>query len=243
MFFWLHTSPFATGLPRYFDGEGGGSEGDTPTGAGNQGTGQTFTQDEVNRIVGEKSQRLKDAHERSLSEAIAKERTAAVEDFKKQQSKESKKQQAQVDSDLTAHQAEAAKWRKKAEEYKAESEQHLAARVRAGVDDVVIKTASKMKFIDPNDTLLHVRGRVKFDHVKGVAYVVDNEGKPSGETVEELLTTLATEKDYLVQPTGTNGSGSHIPTPGANNDQAEDRTSATHIRAHLAAARKQMGRE
>jgi hypothetical protein len=71
----------------------------------------------------------------------------------------------------------------------------------------------------------------------------DEDGDLDIGRAEDVVKEYLATHDNLVQSSGQNGSGSHIATPGGTGAGAVDKTSKEYIRAHLAAARRQMGRE
>lgn len=214
---------------------------DTPTDAANQAAGKTFTQDELNKIVGDKSQRLKEAHERTMVDEVAKASTAAVDAYKKSiasaaakaakdTARAAKDTADATNSNITELEGNLARLTKERDTAVETSERHLTSIKRIRVDDVVLKAAHKMRFIDPTDSIRYISGKVQYDPVKDAIFVLDDKGKPSGETVEELLTTLAAEKEYLIQPTGQGGAGSNIQVGTGNSAGGEvDKTSPQWI--------------
>jgi len=207
----------------------------TPTDAENQAAGKTFTQDEVNKFVGERSQRLKEAYDRGLPDIRAEAGESAVAAYRKDQAKTTKKDKQATDSERTEFEGSIARLTKERDEFRESADRHLSSIKRIRVDEVLLKSAHKMRFIDPNDSIRYVSSRVKYDPVKDTIFVLDEKGKPSGETVDELLTSLATEKEYLIQPTGQSGSGSRgaASSNGAGDGDGMDKTSSQWISSTL----------
>lgn len=101
-----------------------------------------------------------------------------------------------------------------------------AERLRALlVDESVTKHAAPLAANgDVEPILALLRPRVKVDEKEWKAYVVDDKGEPTGESIEEAVRSLIEKKPQLAAATGRYGTGSQPRAPGATRSNSTEDT-------------------
>lgn len=213
-------------------------EGTQPGSAPNAGTGKTYSQADLDRIVGERLSR-----ERSKLTKDTEEREgAAVARFREEHG---------LDDDALAEWAQrdkaaAAARQTKAEATKAKNEsEKLQSKLKAAhakLDqllrkDAIVSAAVAAGCTDPSAAVAFLSDRVRLDLETFAVGVVNEKGEPSG-TVEDAVNSLMQEKRYLLPPQGNfAGSGARGGEPSqGNNGRSPD--FATDRGARLAGLRE-----
>jgi hypothetical protein len=173
------------------EGEGGAV---TPQPAGGQS--RTFTQEQLDAIVGERATRAKSA---AISELLGELGFEKADDLK------ALVQSAREQADK--QKSEAQKLQEKLADYQ-KREQQWALEKRDTMLQIAVQAASaKLGIVDAEVALALIRGTIEFD----------NDGKPQG--VEAALSKLLADKPYL--KAGTSTSPTNPPRQGATLTKAD----------------------
>jgi hypothetical protein len=187
----------------------GNPEGTQPGDAPNAGTGKSYSQADLDRLVGERLNREKSKTTKQVEQARAEAVQAwreengldddALELWKKRD--ESQSAARAQKSQLTKAQNEAESWKKKHD--------NVFSKLDSTLRSEAILRAATGKSHAPQDVVLHLLPRVKVLEDFSIA-VVDDKGEPSGKDIETAVADLLEQKPYLALPTGNhNGVGSH----------------------------------
>jgi hypothetical protein len=228
------------------DGVGGSTQtdaanqDDTKT-QGNEAGGVTFTdeqQEHINRLVADRLERKQKAWDRKVEDRIAREKQAAVDEYKSETEAAADNKSNAAESEVRTLKGKLTKSGRDNETLAAENVRLRDIVQKASVTDVVLKAATG-KLISPKNALVFLGDRFKLDPKTFEAYIVDKDGNPSGETVDELIDGLINSEPHLAPPRGSTGSGSHVAKPG-NNAQSgeEDRTTQEWRRKKLGELRQ-----
>lgn len=179
-------------FPIFYAPEGDGGTPQEPSEGGNGGPQTTFTQEQMDAILGERLKRAKKAATADFLQSLG---VGSVDDIKAQLGELAKLKEAQM-SDAEKQAAELAALRQQVAEGQAQAEKAKEALARQKVETAVLLAAGN--FQNPQDAL---------SFVDLSAIELGDDGKVTG--VDKALEALSKEKPYLLK-TDSKANGSFV---------------------------------
>jgi len=231
--FWHLSSPLFFYDP---DDEPGIGQGDQP-GDQDPGGEKTFSQSEVNQMMQERLARqkrsltseLESTFESKFEEKLGmwREENGLTDDALQEFSSRDKAsaELRKLKAQHTRASNEAGQWKEKYES--------LAKGRRHDLTTKALIEAASGVARSPAEIAALLSNRVMVDESDWTAYVVDENGEVSGQSIGELVKDYVAKNDHHMPPTGGRGSGSRVTEPGESRGGSVDKTSREYTQGLL----------
>ena len=179
------------------------------------GNARTFSQDEVNAIVGERARR---ASESAVSELLKSLGFEKPDELKAIVTETRKRKEAEM-SEAEKARAEVETVRKQAEELKAALEGERQQRITDRRDNALAQALTAAQAIDADDALIWLRNKAAED----VAAIVREDGTVDPDGITALVAKVRAEKPHYFRPGGPgspSNKGGEVPTVAINDKAA-----------------------